>query len=121
MKRVTDLVSEIAVASREQAMGIDQVNVAVSQMDAVTQQNAALVEESSIASRALRTRAAELQEEIAFFRVETRGHASAPTAPSRPAPAASPTPTLRAPATPARAQAARPAAQRHDVEEWAEF
>ncbi|WP_456269886.1 methyl-accepting chemotaxis protein [Kushneria sp. AK178] len=122
VKRVTDLVSEIAVASREQATGIDQVNVAVSQMDAVTQQNASLVEESSTASRALRTRADALQQEIAFFRVDGTDHgrvdASRPTAT---APAASMTRSASAFAASGRPGLKRPVAQRHDVEEWAEF
>ncbi|WP_106477820.1 methyl-accepting chemotaxis protein [Phytohalomonas tamaricis] len=67
VKRVTDLVGEIAVASKEQAQGIDQVNVAVSQMDAVTQQNASLVEQSSAASRSLQSQATALLKEISFF------------------------------------------------------
>ncbi|GHC17268.1 methyl-accepting chemotaxis protein [Kushneria pakistanensis] len=123
VKRVTDLVSEIAVASREQATGIDQVNVAVSQMDAVTQQNAALVEESSMASHALRARAAELQQEISFFRVDAAtGPARAPAASGPAATSAPSTPQpAKAPATPARPELKRPTAQRHDVEEWAEF
>ncbi|WP_457808292.1 methyl-accepting chemotaxis protein [Kushneria sp. EE4] len=123
VKRVTDLVSEIAVASREQATGIDQVNVAVSQMDAVTQQNAALVEESGIASRALRSRADELQQEISFFRVDTSTRPAAPAGASRPMSASAPTASrsASAPATPARSELKRPATQRHDVEEWAEF
>lgn len=123
VKRVTDLVSEIAVASREQATGIDQVNVAVSQMDAVTQQNAALVEESSIASRALRTRAAELQQEISFFRVDPGAAVNASTASARPVSATPPSPARpdRAPSVQARPELKRSSVQRHDVEEWAEF
>ncbi|WP_106476265.1 methyl-accepting chemotaxis protein [Phytohalomonas tamaricis] len=68
VKRVTDLVSEIAVASKEQALGIDQVNIAVSQMDAVTQQNASLVEQSSAASRSLQEQAAALLKDVSFFK-----------------------------------------------------
>lgn len=124
VKRVTDLVSEIAVAGREQATGIDQVNAAVSQMDAVTQQNAALVEESSMASRALRNRAAELQQEISFFRVDamapvgtSKGSSSRPVS----APVAQPARTSTAPAAPARTELKRPSVQRHTAEEWAEF
>nr|WP_281430437.1 methyl-accepting chemotaxis protein [Salinicola acroporae] len=66
--RVTTLAGEIAVASREQSQGIDQVNTAVSQMDGVTQQNASLVEESSAASRSLQKQAAELLREVSFFK-----------------------------------------------------
>ncbi|HEY2416908.1 MAG TPA: methyl-accepting chemotaxis protein [Steroidobacteraceae bacterium] len=53
VKKVTDIVAEIAAASREQSSGIEQVNKAVMQMDATTQQNAALVEQASAASRAI--------------------------------------------------------------------
>lgn len=53
VKKVTDIVGEIAAASREQSTGIDQVNRAVAQMDETTQQNAALVEEAAASSRAI--------------------------------------------------------------------
>jgi methyl-accepting chemotaxis protein len=53
VKKVTDIVAEIAAASREQSSGIEQVNKAVMQMDQTTQQNAALVEEASAASQAI--------------------------------------------------------------------
>ena len=58
--KVTDVVGEIAAASREQAHGIDQVNKSVSHMDAITQQNAALVAEASTASEAMAEQAREL-------------------------------------------------------------
>jgi methyl-accepting chemotaxis protein len=60
VKKVTDVVAEIAASSREQAAGIEQVNKAVTAMDAVTQQNAALVEEASAAAQALTEQAANL-------------------------------------------------------------
>ncbi|GAB2786406.1 methyl-accepting chemotaxis protein [Halomonas shantousis] len=68
IQQVSGLVAEIAVASREQAQGIDQVNVAVSQMDTVTQQNASLVEQSSAASRSLQDQAGALLQEVSFFK-----------------------------------------------------
>ncbi len=71
VRRVTDIVAEIAAASREQSSGIDQVNTAVMQMDEVTQQNAALVEEASAASRAMQEQAEVLQRQVAFFTVVT--------------------------------------------------
>jgi len=58
--KTTDLVSEIAAASQEQAQGIDQVNTAVSQMDKVTQQNAANAEESASASEELSSQAEQM-------------------------------------------------------------
>ncbi len=69
VKKVTDIVSEIAAASGEQASGIDQVNKAVTQMDEVTQHNAALVEEASAAAQALSDQASRLDAMMARFKV----------------------------------------------------
>jgi methyl-accepting chemotaxis protein len=69
VKRVADIVAEIASASSEQASGIDQVNQAVTQMDEMTQQNAALVEESTAAAHSLEEQSRELNRLMAFFRV----------------------------------------------------
>jgi methyl-accepting chemotaxis protein len=69
VKKVTDIVAEIAAASQEQSAGIDQVNNAVSQMDEMTQQNAALVEEAAAAARAMQEQAAELTAQMSFFQV----------------------------------------------------
>ena len=68
VKKVTDIVAEIAAASHEQSAGIDQVNNAVSQMDEMTQQNAALVEEASAAARAMHEQSGELSRQVNFFR-----------------------------------------------------
>ena len=62
VKKVSDIVAEIAAASREQSSGIDQVGRAVMQMDELTQQNAALVEEATAASRALADQSRELNQ-----------------------------------------------------------
>jgi len=72
VKRVTDFVAAIAAASREQSSGIDQVNNAVTQMDSATQHNAALVEQSSAASKAILGTVDRLVAEIAYFRLESR-------------------------------------------------
>jgi methyl-accepting chemotaxis protein len=69
VKKVTDIVAEIAAASQEQSAGIDQVNNAVSQMDEMTQQNAALVEEAAAAARAMQEQAAELRTQMSFFQM----------------------------------------------------
>jgi methyl-accepting chemotaxis protein-1 (serine sensor receptor) len=66
--RVTDIMGEIASASDEQSRGIDQVGLAVAEMDRVTQQNAALVEESAAA--ALEEQASRLTEAVAVFRIQ---------------------------------------------------
>ncbi|MFC4528027.1 MCP four helix bundle domain-containing protein [Dyella halodurans] len=67
VKKVTDIVAEIAAASQEQSAGIDQVNHAVLQMDEMTQQNAALVEEAAAAARAMQEQAGELARQVGFF------------------------------------------------------
>ncbi|CAM2163339.1 methyl-accepting chemotaxis protein [Paraburkholderia sacchari] len=69
VERVTAIVGEIATASREQSTGIEQVNVAVTQMDETTQHNAALVEEASAAAHALAEQAVELREAVGVFRL----------------------------------------------------
>jgi len=71
VKKVSDIVAEIAAASREQSSGIEQVNRAVVQMDQMTQQNAALVEQASAASQGMADRARELNEMMAGYQVGT--------------------------------------------------
>ncbi len=67
VKKVNDLIANIAAAGQEQSSGIHQVNKAVAQMDEMTQQNAALVEQAASASEALRKQALELNQQVAFF------------------------------------------------------
>ncbi|KOF55137.1 chemotaxis protein [Achromobacter sp. DMS1] len=69
VQRVANLMGEIAAASNEQASGIDQVNDAVSQMDGVTQQNAALVEQAAAAAGALEEQARRLAAAVAVFKL----------------------------------------------------
>lgn len=82
VKRVADIMSEIATASAEQSSGIDQVNQAVTQMDEVTQQNAALVEQAAAAAESLEEQAATLSNTVANFRLDTDRHIPAPRRPS---------------------------------------
>ncbi|WP_233830382.1 methyl-accepting chemotaxis protein [Paraburkholderia sp. ZP32-5] len=79
VQRVTDIMGEIAAASEEQSSGIDQVARAVTQMDEVTQQNAALVEEAAAAASSLEEQAARLRSAVAVFQVDDNG-AAAPAA-----------------------------------------
>ncbi len=76
MKKVTDIVAEIAAASNEQSAGIGQVNKAIVQLDELTQQNAALVEQASAASQAMADQARELNSAMQRYRV----HADSPPA-----------------------------------------
>ncbi|HEY1284186.1 MAG TPA: methyl-accepting chemotaxis protein [Steroidobacteraceae bacterium] len=70
VKKVSDIVAEIAAASREQSSGIEQVNRAVMQMDELTQQNAALVEQATASSQAMADQARELNEMMNRYRVQ---------------------------------------------------
>jgi len=108
VKRVTDIVSEIAAASREQATGIEQVNKAVTQMDTVTQGNASQTEELSSTAEGLSGQAAQLQALVAQFNLakKSRRSEAVPSASARPAATAN----RSAPA--ARKAATRPQPQR---------
>jgi len=77
IERVARIVDEIAAASREQSLGLSQINQAVAHLDGVTQQNAALVEETSAASNALHEQARALAQMAATFRLAREGAAAA--------------------------------------------
>ena len=94
VRRVTDIMSEIAAASDEQSRGIQQVSQAVTEMDNVTQQNASLVEEASAAAASLEDQAGKLTQAVAAFRLHD-SPATAGVAPRAAAP-------LRTPALAAR-------------------
>ena len=78
VKRVTDIMSEIAAASQDQCAGIEQVNRAIAQMDQVTQQNAALVEQAATAAASLQDQAVELAAVVSIFRLGANEPQSAP-------------------------------------------
>jgi methyl-accepting chemotaxis protein len=118
--RVTDIMAEIASASNEQTTGIEQVNSAISQMDEVTQQNAALVEEAAAAAGSLQDQAAALAEVVSVFKLDQHtaaaGHAAARPAARAPEPAAARArPATRAPGLAPRALATSGADQ------WEQF
>ena len=92
VQRVSDIIGEITAAASEQSDGIGQVNSAVVQLDQMTQQNAALVEQSAAAAESLRDQAGRLNEVVGTFRLDA-GATQAKTA--RPAPAAARTLPLK--------------------------
>ena len=101
IKRVTDLMNEVSVASKEQSANVVQVSGAVSQMDQVTQQNAALVEESAAAAESLKQQAVDLVQAVAVFKL-TPDAAAGVDLPALPPVArrpVSPRPTLPRPAS----------------------
>lgn len=82
IKRVVDIMAEISAASQEQSIGIDQVNLAVGQMDQVTQENAALVEEAATASTSMQDQASQLAALVSTFKVQKQHGAIAPDGPA---------------------------------------
>ncbi|HEX8602046.1 MAG TPA: methyl-accepting chemotaxis protein [Pseudoduganella sp.] len=82
VRRVADIMAEISSASVEQSAGIEQINRAVVEMDAVTQQNAALVEQAAAASESMRDEARRLAEAVAVFTVDAQDVGAVPAASS---------------------------------------
>ncbi|STQ93923.1 Aspartate chemoreceptor protein [Janthinobacterium lividum] len=122
--RVTDIMGEITSATHEQTIGIEQINMAIAQMDEVTQQNAALVEEAAAASQSMQDQAGELAHVVGFFKTGNHVASAAKLAPVRTAPAA---PAIARPAAkpaPARKAVAAAPARRSNAaaeSEWEEF
>jgi methyl-accepting chemotaxis protein len=118
--RVTSIMNEITTASDEQRDGIEQVNMAITQMDSVTQQNAALVEEAAAAAASMQDQAARLSEVVGVFKLNQLAapRAAAPRQPvaARPAPALRQ--AARVPAPAVRKPAVALAATK---DEWEEF
>jgi methyl-accepting chemotaxis protein len=73
VQQVAAIMTEIASASAEQTSGIEQINIAITDMDSVTQQNAALVEQAAAAARSMQEEAVRLQQAVAVFRVDAAG------------------------------------------------
>jgi methyl-accepting chemotaxis protein len=146
VKRVTDIMGEISAASEEQSGGIDQVNRAVSQMDEVTQQNAALVEQAAAAAGSLEEQAKQLAHAVSVFKLregadvidvtaqpvaersQPRSVASKPgakpdTAAKESRPAKAPAKLAAPPAPPAKPAAPKPkaAAPADDKDDWESF
>jgi len=129
IRRVADIIGEIAAASVEQSSGIEQVNQAITQMDQVTQQNAALVEEAAAASQSLQGQAHSLAQSMSAFKLpneEARGS----TAPAASAPATATVASIK-PRKPVEAkqpvehmalpQTGKVASARESEVEWQEF
>jgi methyl-accepting chemotaxis protein len=134
VKRVTDIMSEIANASQEQSAGIEQVNLSIIEMDSMTQQNAALVEEAAAAAQSLQDQASELAHVVSIFKLVEGEEVHVPAAvavaapvavrQAKPAPLRVARPALKKPAA---ASAAPAAAKPKKVvatasnDEWEEF
>ncbi len=135
--RVTDIMAEITAASVEQSSGIEQVNTAIVQMDQVTQQNAALVEEAAAAAEAMQDQAAQLSEVVSVFKLLATSTVKVPRpAPRKPAgmtaaPRAVKAAAVRSAVTarpsalpamkPSAKPPAKPPAKQAPADEWEEF
>jgi len=102
VRKVGDIIAEIAAASVEQTAGVDQINKAIAQLDSGTQQNTAMVEESAAASQRLNDQAVQLRQQVSVFDLGESRTASPAKKVSRPAKstrkpssAASPKPAAR--------------------------
>ena len=115
VKKVSDIIAEIAAAGQEQSSGIEQVNKAVMQMDEMTQQNAALVEEAASASESMEEQASNMLRQMEFFELGDTGH----VAPEQPAPVRSAPPAAQRRSRPA--PAPKQQAPDADDSEWDEF
>jgi methyl-accepting chemotaxis protein len=139
VKRVSDIVAEISAATQEQSTGIGEVNHAITQMDQVTQQNAALVEEAAAAAGSLQDQAAKLAQVVSVFKLDNDQIAAVPKAaapmrnitPQRPviaaksstpspAPARNEAPKTHAIAAPQPMQA-RQAPSKDNADDWETF
>nr|WP_280530244.1 methyl-accepting chemotaxis protein [Paludibacterium paludis] len=120
--RVADIMSEISAASIEQSSGIEQVNLAVTQMDENTQKNAALVEEAAAAAESLQEQSQSLAQAVSIFRLDAASGRAVPVARQR----SSAIPTLKTVVTPAPASVSGDVPRaiqgaRTDNDEWEEF
>jgi len=116
IQRVADIMADIQAASGEQTTGIEQINQAIVQMDQVTQQNAALVEESAAASEAMQDQARKLAEIVSVFRVEQGTKAIVVAPAMRAAPKITPKPAPKLPKP-----AARKVSVKESATDWEEF
>jgi methyl-accepting chemotaxis protein len=117
VQRVSDIIGEITAAAAEQSDGIGQVNVSVIALDQMTQQNAALVEQSAAAAESLKDQALRLSEVMGTFRLDNRTAAPAvlrqrvvPKPPGLPRSAALPTPAAKPKSLPTRTKSLPPSA-----------
>ncbi|OEZ60044.1 methyl-accepting chemotaxis protein [Duganella sp. HH105] len=107
VQQVADIMAEITSASQEQSLGIEQVNEAISQMDEMTQQNAALVEQAAAAAQSMQDEAATLSASVSVFKLD---EALAPAPAARPAVARAATPAAAPRLATAKPAATKPAA-----------
>ncbi len=117
VRQVADIMSEITAASHEQSLGIEQVNQAIAEMDEMTVQNAALVEQSAAAAQSMNDEAAQLSAAVSVFRLRAAAVVARKAAPRKPV--ARPAPKREAPAP--KIAAPRKPAKAETTSDWEEF
>jgi predicted phage tail protein len=126
VKHVADIMSEITAASQEQSSGIEEVNRAIAQMDEMTQQNAALVEQAAASAESMQEQSVKLAHAVAVFKLGENDASSTQQAPARDALSATQMARVKgntsARAVPAMlAKAGRPAIGQTSGDDWEEF
>ncbi|MBR7799645.1 methyl-accepting chemotaxis protein [Undibacterium fentianense] len=125
VKRVSDIISEITAAGQEQTSGIEQINQAIMQMDSVTQQNAALVEEAAAAAATLQEQSANLVQVVSVFKLDqTHRHQGIKSSTVNRKASPAPAQVSRAPAARIKAAPTKPASvasQSTREDSWEEF
>ncbi|MEH6466993.1 MAG: methyl-accepting chemotaxis protein, partial [Porticoccus sp.] len=121
VKKVSDIIAEIAAASQEQSAGIEQVNKAITQLDEVTQQNAALVEQAAASSEAMDEQAKELSDLVEYFDMGDEEPEVIVKTNKRPSKKAPKIKAVARPATRVKRPAKARAAVEENSEEWEEF
>jgi len=128
VQRVTDIMGEISSATEEQSSGIGQVNLAITQMDQATQQNAALVEQAAAAAGSLEEQARRLKDAVAFFQTDgvtavpvVREAAPAARVAPKAAPVAAPRKAAAVARVPATPKSASPKSSPADDGDWETF
>ncbi|WP_416307341.1 methyl-accepting chemotaxis protein [Neptunicella sp. SCSIO 80796] len=121
IKRVNDIMAEIAAASAEQASGIDEIGKAVTQMDEVTQQNAALVEQAAAAAESLQSQAEQLASRVALFKLDISDDYHDEIAPPSKRIGQSPVSTTKKPAKTSNTAKKRVKSATPEDDEWESF
>jgi aerotaxis receptor len=125
IQSAADLMSEISAAGREQAIGIEQVNEAISQMDEITQQNAALVEQAAAAASSMKAQSDQLRALVGMFKLMSGGNTQRLQTPLRREAPSTPSNVKKLPPTPGKARptslAIAPKKLAKATDEWEEF
>jgi uncharacterized phage infection (PIP) family protein YhgE len=120
VKHVADIMNEITAASQEQSNGIEEVNKAITQMDEMTQQNAALVEQAAAAAHSMQEQSSALAKAVSVFKLEQEA-AAARSVVRQPQSSPARVPAKAGASVPMAAKPGMPTAAQRSNDEWEEF